>query len=395
MPDSHYLISKARARMLMKYPFFGSLALFLQPREDSSTQTMRTEGFDLIYHDSFVQSLFNTGGIPRLMGALVHEVMHAALQHIWRRGTRDKDLWDMACDYVVNQIVIEQGLQLPPGVFLSERFRGMSADAVYNILLAELPPKSQGESGNASQSGQSSADKHQHKKPDGSLLDDHSRWDQNRSGQDESSDAKKEALTWKMRTAQAAQDAQQRGHLPAGMIQLIESILYPKLDWKQALASFVQPTRSDYTFIPPDRRFDYVFLPEFGSEGLEEVVVAIDTSGSVWRFYKQFISEMVNIVYSYPEFKGYIAHCDTAVQLFQELDPDNIPMKFKGSGGTDFRPLFQEIEKRGITPSLMIFLTDGDADLPKDPPHYPVLWVLTGENCPVPHFGSVAYMYLV
>jgi predicted metal-dependent peptidase len=76
--------------MLMKYPFFGSLALFLQPREDPSTPTMRTEGFDLIYHDHFVQSLVKTGGISRLMGALVHEIMHAVLQHIWRRGTRTK-----------------------------------------------------------------------------------------------------------------------------------------------------------------------------------------------------------------------------------------------------------------------------------------------------------------
>ncbi|MDD4767692.1 MAG: VWA-like domain-containing protein [Desulfotomaculaceae bacterium] len=391
MPDSHYLISQARTRMLMKYPFFGTLALFLQPRQDPSTQSMRTEGFDLIYHDDFVQRLVKTGGISRLMGALVHEVMHAVLQHIWRRGTRDKDLWDMACDYVVNQIVKEQGLQLPPGVFLSDRFEGMSADAVYNILLQELPPKSQDEAGKGAQSGPSSG---QGKKPDGKLLDDHSKWGKNKNGQDESTDASAEASTWKMRAAQAAQDARQRGHLPAGMIQIIENILYPKLDWKQALASFVQPTRSDYTFIPPDRRFDYVFLPEFGSEGLEEVVVAIDTSGSVWRFYKQFISEMVNIVYSYPEFKGYIAHCDASVQLFQELDLDHIPMQFKGSGGTNFQPLFQEIEKRGITPSLMVFLTDGDATLPQDPPYYPVLWVLTGENNPIPPFGSVAYMYL-
>ncbi len=395
MPDSHYLISRARAQMLLKYPFFGSLALFLQPREDPSTTTMRTEDFNLIYHDDFVQGLVKTGGISRLMGTLVHEVMHAVLQHIWRRGPRDKDLWDMACDYVVNHIVKEQGLQLPPGVFLSDRFKNMTADAVYNILLEELPPKSQDEAGKDSPSGQSGPDKSQQdKKHDGKLLDDHSRWGKNKSGQDESTDINAEAATWKMRAAQAAQEARQRGYLPVGMIQIIENILYPKLDWKQALASFVQPTRSDYTFIPPDRRFDYVFLPEFGSEGLEEVVVAIDTSGSVWRFYKQFISEMVNIVYSYPEFKGYIAHCDAAVQLFQELDPDNIPMQFKGGGGTNFRPLFQEIEKRGISPSVMVCLTDGDADLPKDPPPYPVLWVLTGENKPIPHFGNVAYMYL-
>jgi len=396
VPDAHYLISKARARMLMKYPFFGSLALFLQPKENPATPTMRTEGFDLIYHHDFIQGLFKRGGIPMLMGALTHEVMHAALQHIWRRGTRDKGLWDMACDYVVNLIVKEQGLQLPPGVFVSDRFKDMSADAVYNILLQELPPESRDGAGNVAP--QSSPDKYRQEKkekPAGKLLDDHSQWDKNRSGPEQPSDADAEALTWKMRTAQAAQDAQQRGFLPAGMIQIIENILYPKLDWQEALASFVQPTRSDYTFIPPDRRFDYVFLPEFGSEGLEDVVVAIDTSGSVWRFYKQFITEMVNIVYSYPEFRGYIAHCDTAVQLFQELDPDNIPMQFKGCGGTNFQPLFQEIEKRNITPSLMVFLTDGDATLPEEPPHYPVLWVLTKESSPIPHFGHVAYMYLV
>ena len=103
---------------------------------------------------------------------------------------------------------------------------------------------------------------------------------------------------------------------------------------------------------------------------------------------------MVSIVYCYPEFKGYIAHCDASVQLFQELDPHNIPLMVKGSGGTNFRPLFQEIETRNIYPSLMVFLTDGDAILPEDPPRYPVLWVLTGEDKPVPPFGSVAYMYL-
>jgi predicted metal-dependent peptidase len=395
VPDSAYLISQARTRMLIKYPFFGTLALFLQPREDSSTPSMRTEGFDLVYHNDFVQDLFKTGGIGMLMSALVHEVLHAALQHIWRRGDRDRELWDMACDYVVNQIIKDQGLQLPPGVFLSGRFKGMSADAVYSILLEEMLPKHRDDAERTSTVGQSGLDKHlPGKKPEGKLLDDHSMWGKNRTGQEESTDSSPEAATWKMRVAQAAQDARQRGLLPAGMIQIIENILYPKLDWKQALASFLQPTRSDYTFIPPDRRFDYVFLPEFGSEGLEEVVVAIDTSGSVWRFYKQFISEVVSIVYCYPEFKGYIAHCDASVQLFQELDPHNIPLMVKGSGGTNFRPLFQEIEKRNIYPSLMVFLTDGDAILPEDPPRYPVLWVLTGEDKPVPPFGSVAYMYL-
>ncbi|MGI6097844.1 MAG: DUF2201 family putative metallopeptidase, partial [Dethiobacteria bacterium] len=181
MPDSAYLISQARTRMLIKYPFFGTLALFLQPREDSSTPSMRTEGFDLVYHNDFVQDLFKTGGIGMLMSALVHEVLHAALQHIWRRGDRDRELWDMACDYVVNQIIKDQGLQLPPGVFLSGRFKGMSADAVYSILLEEMLPKHRDDAERTSTVGQSGLDKHlPGKKPEGKLLDDHSMWGKNR-----------------------------------------------------------------------------------------------------------------------------------------------------------------------------------------------------------------------
>ena len=390
MRDSLYWIGKARTQMLLKYPFFGTLALYLEPKLDPSTPSMRTEGFTLSFNDEFVQDLVNTGGVKLLMGYLVHEVMHAALQHIWRRSTRDPKLWDMACDYVVNQIVKDQGLPLPPDALLDERFEEMTADAVYNILKQENPPnKNSGGAGVISFSGQN--DSETYDQPNGKILDDHSKWGKNKCGQDESDDSNKDASTWKMRTAQMAQ---QKGHLPNGLKQLIEKLLYPKVDWRQALASFVQPTRSDYTFIPPDRRFDYVFLPEFGNEGIEEVVVAIDTSGSVWRFYKEFISELVGIVYSYPEFKGYIAHCDAAVQLFEELDPENIPMQFKGGGGTNFRPLFQEAEKRGIEPSFMVFLTDGNATFPNEPPSYPVLWVLTGENQPIPPFGAVAYMNL-
>jgi predicted metal-dependent peptidase len=196
-----------------------------------------------------------------------------------------------------------------------------------------------------------------------------------------------------MKVTQAAQMNKVRGNLPAGIEKLIENILYPKLDWKQALASFVQPTRFDYTFLPPDRRFDYVFLPEFGSEGLENIVVALDTSGSVWNYATEFMSELIGIVHSYPDFKGYVAMCDTKT-VFDELTPDYTPKKFIGGGGTNFRSLFEKVDNYGIDPSLMVFLTDGKALFPKIPPNYPVLWVLINENCPTPPFGSVAYMNL-
>jgi hypothetical protein len=71
------------------------------------------------------------------MGTLEHEVMHPALQHHTRRNGRDPSRWNMACDYAINPILVDAGLTLPEGVLLEDRFRGMSAERIYNQLEEE------------------------------------------------------------------------------------------------------------------------------------------------------------------------------------------------------------------------------------------------------------------
>src|ERR1700756_4405855 len=71
------------------------------------------------------------------MGTLAHEVMHPALQHHTRRNGRDPRRWNMACDYAINPILVDAGLTLPEGVLLEDRFRGMSAERIYNQLEEE------------------------------------------------------------------------------------------------------------------------------------------------------------------------------------------------------------------------------------------------------------------
>ena len=63
--------------------------------------------------------------------------MHPALHHHVRRSGRDPKRWNVACDYAINPLFVDAGLTLPEGVLLDNRFRGMSAEQIYNLLESE------------------------------------------------------------------------------------------------------------------------------------------------------------------------------------------------------------------------------------------------------------------
>ena len=123
-------IQKARTALLLDHPFFGSLLFRLGGRASNSIQTMATDGVSLFYNPAFVETL----NAAELAGVLAHEVMHPALQHHTRRGDRDRKRWNMACDYAINPLLLDAGLTLPKDVLIDHRFRGMSAERIYNLI---------------------------------------------------------------------------------------------------------------------------------------------------------------------------------------------------------------------------------------------------------------------
>jgi predicted metal-dependent peptidase len=126
-------IQKARATLLLDHPFFGTLLFRLGARSRTSIETMATDGVSLFFNPKFVETL----STAELIGTLAHETMHPALQHHTRRGSRNPKRWNMACDYAINPLLVEAGLTLPKDVLLDHRFRGMSAERIYNLLEAE------------------------------------------------------------------------------------------------------------------------------------------------------------------------------------------------------------------------------------------------------------------
>ncbi len=81
----------------------------------------------------------------------------------------------------------------------------------------------------------------------------------------------------------AAQAAKVRGRLPAGLERMIDRLLAPTKDWRAVLAEFVVPHAADYDWRRPERRFlDLdLYLPSLAGEQVDDLVVAIDTSGSL------------------------------------------------------------------------------------------------------------------
>ena len=123
-------LKQGRTKLLLDFPFFGVLILRLKDVETPSIDTMATDGVSLFYNPEFVAKLTP----PELLGCLAHEVMHPALQHHTRRGTRSPKRWNIACDFAINPLIRDANLALPAGALYDPAFRNLSAERIYNLI---------------------------------------------------------------------------------------------------------------------------------------------------------------------------------------------------------------------------------------------------------------------
>lgn len=381
-------IQKARTRLLLDHPFFGSLLFRLKGRETSSVPTMATDGVSLFYNPEFVETL----SAPELVGVLAHEVMHPALQHHTRRADRSATRWNMACDYAINPLLVDAGLILPKDVLLEDRFRGMNAERIYNLLMDE-EPKSQEQSETASDSedtpkrgnDRGSADEESPGEPtapetpggigqvlDAPLPDD-----------EEGKDAADQARDWQIAVEQAESLAKLAGKVPVGLARSLEGAAEAAVDWRELLRRlWSETTPADYSWMRPNRRHIWqgIYLPGTVREGVGEVAIAVDCSGSVSaRQLALFEAEIRSIVEGQRPERVYVLYFDTVVHKVETYEAgQRIQLNPVGGGGTDFRPCFDWLKERGVVPRTLVFLTDMYGSFSQDAPAYPVMWASTG-----------------
>jgi predicted metal-dependent peptidase len=391
-------IQKARTALLLDHPFFGTLLFRLGARPHSSIATMATDGVSLYFNPEFVEKL----SIAELIGTLCHEVMHPALQHHTRRAARNPKRWNMACDYAINPMLLDAGLTLPKGVLCEARFRGMSAEEIYNQLEAEEEQSSQDSSdagdqgGNAEGGGEPTPSGDDSDTPEvpetaggiGQVLD-------AATDADGGASVEEQARDWQMAVRQAENVARLAGKMPAGAVRSLEASKAANVDWRELLRrAWSETIPSDYSWTRPNRRhiWNGLYLPGVTSEGVGEVAIAVDCSGSIHaRQLGLFEAEVRSILAAQQPRLVHVLYFDAEVhrhETYQAGQP--IHLTPVGGGGTDFRPCFRWLEEKGIYPQTMVFLTDLWGTFPDDAPSYPVIWASTDAR-PVP-FGQVVPM---
>jgi len=360
---------------------------------------MATDGVSLYYNPDFVETL----NAATLAGTLAHEVMHPALHHHVRRSGRDPKRWNQACDLAINPLLVDAGLSLPDGVLVDNRFRGMSAEQIYNLL--ESDSETGQDSGHEGEDDDSGKEESKDEPSGGGDSDSPSApVTEGGIGQvldapppdEETPTIEEQTREWDVAVSQATAVARQAGKVPAGLHRTLDGAAEAAIDWREMLRRlWSETTPADYSWTRPNRRHIWagLYLPGVIREGVGEIAIAVDCSGSVnGRQLRLFEAEVRSILEGQRPERVYVLYFDAAVQKVETYEAgQRVDLEPVGGGGTEFGPCFAWLDERGILPQTLVFLTDLYGSFPDSAPAYPVLWASTGaRRAP---FGEVIPMH--
>ena len=354
----------ARVGLLLRHPFFGNMAtrLKIQSCEDWCP-TAATDGRHLYYNTQF----FNALSEKQIEFVIAHEILHCAFDHLTRREDRQPTLHNIACDYLVNNILVREGIgekvtQIP--IIQDFKYEGWSSEQVYDDLYENC------EKINLADLGE--------------LLDEHIDWEDDGSDskqgakgkgegkgkgkapkytKEELRKIKEEIKEGMMQAAQAAG----AGNVPGEIDRMIKDLTEPKMNWREIIQQQIQSTiKNDYTFSRPSRKGWHVgaVLPGMNFEETIDIAIGFDMSGSIGNDQaKIFLSEVKGIMDQYKDFKIKCWCFDTKVYNEQDFSQDSgeelTDYKLMGGGGTEFMCNWEYMKENDIQPKKFIMFTDG------------------------------------
>lgn len=383
IPDK---ILAARTSLLWDHAFFGALAVQLElvdATDDPRIETMATDGKRLFYHAPWVDGLTK----PELTFVIAHEVMHNALEHHIRRQERDHGKWNEATDYAVNGELVayekamvsegrRAGWKMPKGGLIADRFTGLGAEEIYRLL--EQEKQKGGQQGGGSNAGGGAG---QGNDPGGcgGVIDACNPHDQTAVAEARAD------VQRQVRQAAAMARSANAGTLPASVQRLIDRLVAPVVDWRQVLRNFIDDSsRKDYTWTRPNRRLVSrgLILPGLQSDGINHLVVAIDTSGSIDDPSLVAFASEINAAFADGNVDRIsVIYADAAVQGVEVFEAgDELDLHPKGGGGTAFSDTFLWIAENAPDASAVIYFTDLYVSDFGEEPACPVLWCVHGDS---------------
>jgi len=364
--DIETKLARAKSKLILKYPFFGSMALGLKMEITDKVPTAATDGRRIMYNPDFVNSLTD----EKLTGLIAHEAMHVVWKHHLRMQDRDCKKWNFACDFAINETLIEEGFELPEEGCFNKDYRNMNAEAIYDRLEEDYP---EDENGNQPWDGE----------------DEHviAPTDENGNPLDESQ-MKEAGLDVDRMITVAAETAKAVGKMPNSLKDFLNELKEAKVDWREILRTSIQGENpEDYTFRKPNRRQlpNGIYMPSIYKQSVGKVIIGLDTSGSVsMEELNAFLSEICAIQQECDPEEIVIVNIDSdisKVDRFLKGEPID-EYEVEGRGGTNMKPFFDWVEENEADDlHLAILFSDFEFmwhDL--DEPMYDVLHVSTGSR---------------
>ena len=363
---------------------------------DDKVKTACTNGRDEMYGRGFIETL----GDAELRFLVLHECYHKLYRHLttWRHlYDEDARLANMACDYVINIKLTDDnadGFAVMPKVgLLDAQYRGMDSAQVFNLLKQQQQQQQQSQQGEGEGQGAGAGDG----APSGTGLDDHD-WD----GAQEMTAEQTKELARDLDEA-IRQGALAAGKLGSGGERMFDDLLQTKIDWRETLREFISTTctGSDYsTWRRPNRRFvsSGYYMPSGVSEQVGELVIAIDTSGSIGqRELTKFLGEVKGICDQVKPDVVRLLYWDTEVcgdEKYVGAEVENLVNSTKpaGGGGTAVGCVPAHMAQHGVKPQAVVVLTDGYLGGSWGTWACPVLWCIVGNKGAVADCGKTVHV---
>ena len=382
---------------LMKHPetaLYSGVMLMGKTEVVDAKFTAYTDGVNKKYSRWFLEEHVNTE--PELRGLILHENLHVALKQVAFGKTMFKEnsrMANLAADFVVNDIIVnikgtitgsqEKLVVMPDGGVYDPMFHNWSMREVYNYLKKHAKPKPKNGSGkgkpNKGQGNDPSQGGEQNSGEDGEQ-----EWDTvevngktyDISKQDEHDFSELGELSHEeLKEINDSIDRALReggmlaGRMGAKLPRSITDLLEPKVRWDDALREFVSSSvkgKDEFTWRRMNKRHmaNDIYLPSVDNETIGEVVVAIDTSGSIGtRELTEFATELASICEVAQPEKVRVLWWDTEVhgeQVFED-NFQNIGSLLKplGGGGTHVSCVSEYINKEKIAADCVVIFTDG------------------------------------
>ena len=419
-------MTEERALLIKNNPFFGHLSMGLQ-LACAPCQTACTDGSRLIFDPAFAEKLSD----QELQFVILHEVLHCVFRHCIRGKGLHSELYNIACDIVVNSTILamwgldsmmiagEEAMHLAPD---GKEGREYNAEEIYQMLIhqnhANRISQMQSRPNHTNGASQMQADQNNTNGVSQMQTDPNNA---NKSSQIQTDNGKSEKSSfdrhdiwqgicdkiqlqdsWNKKIQSAFRQCGDSTGMPQQVRTIVQDIARRSgLNWKQILHDFLQSDTYDYNFLPPDRRYAFsdFYLPAYNMDEehqtADDIWVCIDTSGSVTG--EELTCTMAEILDAMRQagLKGSISFFDSNITEPEpfESEKDLKNLTAQGGGGTSFHIIFRYLKEK-LYPNLpraILIFTDGCARFPdeKEAFNVPVLWLICkGGNADVP-WGQV------